>query len=105
MSATVYISGQIPQNSKGELSLSDPLPDLAKQCIANLQTILQEAHPGATLKNIVKCVVFITDMANFGAVNEGYEAAFGDHRPARSCVAVKQLPRGVPVEIEAVAVV
>lgn len=83
---------------------SKPLPEQAKACIANLEAIIKAADPGATLNNIVKCVVFITDMDNFAEVNKGYVEAFGSHRPARSCVAVKQLPRGVPVEIEAVAV-
>lgn len=82
-----------------------PLPEQTKACIANLEAVLKAAHPGATLKNIVKCVVFITDMDNFAIINKGYEEAFGDHRPARSCVAVKQLPKGVPVEVEAVAVI
>ncbi|KAL9050094.1 MAG: hypothetical protein Q9162_006832 [Coniocarpon cinnabarinum] len=87
------------------ISTDKACPEQAKACIANLEAILKEAHPGATLKNIVKCVVFITDMADFAEVNKGYEEAFGSHRPARSCIAVKQLPKGVPVEIEAVAVI
>ena len=90
--------------SQGELLTSEPLPDQAKACIANLEAIIKEAHPGATLKNIVRCGVFITDMRNFAEVNKGYEAAFGNHRPARTCVAVKELPKGVAVEIEAIAV-
>ena len=81
-----------------------PIGEQAKACIANLEAVLKAAQPGATLKNIVKCVVFLTDMDNFDAVNKGYGEAFGDHRPARTCIAVKQLPKGVPVEIEAVAV-
>lgn len=94
----------MPATASGELLTSKPLPEQAKACIANLEAILKEAHPGASLKNIVKCVVFITDMDNFSEVNKGYEEAFAGHKPARSCVAVKQLPKGVPVEIEAVAV-
>lgn len=57
------------------------------------------------MDKVVKCVVFITDMDNFAAVNAEYEKFFTAPLPARSCVAVKQLPKGVPVEIECVAVV
>ena len=61
--------------------------------------------PGATLGNVVKCVVFLTDMRNFAEMNGEYERQFAGHKPARSCVAVKELPKGVDVEIECVAVV
>ena len=56
---------------------------------------------GASLASVVKTTVFLTDMADFAVMNKAYVAAFGDHRPARSAVAVVALPLGAAVEIEA----
>ena len=67
--------------------------------IANLERLL--AGQGATLRDVVKTTVFLTDMADFSAMNESYVAAFSGHRPARSAVAVVGLPLGAHVEIEA----
>ncbi len=74
-----------------------PAPELT-QAIANAEALLT-TH-GATLAEVVKTTVFATDPADFPAVNEAYVAAFGDHRPARSMVAVSALPMGATVEIE-----
>jgi 2-iminobutanoate/2-iminopropanoate deaminase len=56
---------------------------------------------GATRADVVKCTVFLTDIGDFDRLNDAYAAFFGDHRPARSAVAVAALPRGAVVEIEA----
>jgi 2-iminobutanoate/2-iminopropanoate deaminase len=72
----------------------------AAQALATLRTQV-EAH-GATLDQVVKTTVFLTDMGNFAAMNEIYCEAFGDHRPARSCVAVAALPIGAIFEVEAI---
>lgn len=75
---------------------------LAAECpqvLRNLQAVL-EAN-GATMADVVKTTVFLTDMGDFAAMNERYVAAFGDHRPARSTVQVAGLPLGACVEIEA----
>lgn len=72
------------------------------QAMANLETVL--AQEGATLDDVVKTTVFLTDMSEYALMNEIYTAALGDHRPARSAVAVAALPVGACVEIEAVAV-
>lgn len=69
------------------------------QAMANLTTVLESA--GAGLADIVKTTVFLTDMADYADMNEVYTAALGDHRPARSAVAVAALPVGACVEIEA----
>lgn len=69
--------------------------------VANLAAVLASA--GATLDQVVKTTVFLTDMADFEEMNAAYLAAFGSHRPARSAVAVVALPRGAQVEIEAIA--
>ena len=72
----------------------------AAQALANLRT--QVEANGATLDQVVKTTVFLIDMGNFAAMNEIYCEAFGDHRPARSCVAVAALPIGAIFEVEAI---
>jgi 2-iminobutanoate/2-iminopropanoate deaminase len=73
----------------------------AAQALVNLRTQL-EAN-GATLEHVVKTTVFLDDMGDFAAINEVYCDAFGDHRPARSCVEVAALPIGALFEVEAIA--
>ena len=73
--------------------------EATRQCVANVRALL-EGH-GATLDQVVKTTVFLTDMADYAEMNEAYMAAFGDHRPARSAVAVAALPIGARIEIEA----
>ncbi|MDE0801828.1 MAG: Rid family detoxifying hydrolase [Acidimicrobiales bacterium] len=72
------------------------------QAMANLETVL--AQENATLDDVVKTTVFLTDMGEYSLMNEIYTEALGDHRPARSAVAVAALPIGACVEIEAIAV-
>jgi 2-iminobutanoate/2-iminopropanoate deaminase len=69
------------------------------QAVKNVASLLESE--GSGLKDVVKTTVFLTDMANFGAMNDAYVAAFGDNRPARSAFAVVGLPLGALVEIEA----
>lgn len=71
----------------------------ARQALTNLQTLLESE--GASMSDVVKCTVFLTDMDDFGSINVIYMDAFGDHRPARSCVAVAALPIGAVFEVEA----
>ncbi|KAL8769551.1 MAG: hypothetical protein Q9209_004482 [Squamulea sp. 1 TL-2023] len=99
----LYISGQLPALPSGEL----PPGSIAYKtslCIANLKAILSAA--GSDISRVVKTTVFLTDMKDFAEVNKEYEKHFGVDgglKPARSCVAVHQLPKGVEVEIECVA--
>jgi 2-iminobutanoate/2-iminopropanoate deaminase len=94
--------------SSGQLGL-DPetgtLPEgiqaQAAQALANVDAILKEA--GFERSNVVKTVVFLKNMSDFGVVNELYADFFGDHKPARSCVEVSCLPKNGLVEIEVVA--
>jgi 2-iminobutanoate/2-iminopropanoate deaminase len=69
------------------------------QAVKNVASLLESEASG--LKDVVKTTVFLTDMANFGAMNDAYVTAFGDNRPARSAFAVVGLPLGALVEIEA----
>ncbi|MDP9404358.1 MAG: Rid family detoxifying hydrolase [Actinomycetota bacterium] len=75
------------------------VPAQTGQALANLTALL--AGEEASLEHVVKTTVFLTDMADFAAMNEAYAQAFAGHRPARSAVAVVALPLGAAVEIEA----
>lgn len=98
----VYCSGQIPLVPEAGEIVEGDIKAQAKQSLENVKAVLTEA--GATFSNVVKTTVFIVDMADFGAINEVYAEYFGDHKPARSCVAVKELPKGARVEVEVLVV-
>ena len=72
-----------------------------RQVFVNLRTVLSSAE--ASLADVVKTTVFLTNMDDYAVMNEIYIEEFGDHRPARSAVAVAALPLGAAIEIEAVA--
>ncbi len=97
----VFTAGQVALDpATGEVVAGD-VADQTTRVMENLRAILSAA--GSSFEHVVKTTVFLVDMADFAAMNEVYARAFGDHRPARSTVAVSALPRGVRVEIEAVA--
>ena len=96
----VYTSGQIPINpTSGEIEAKD-IESQTEQVCKNLDAVLTEA--GASLTSVVKTTCFLADMADFAAFN-GVYAKYFTACPARSCVAVKALPKGSLVEIEAIA--
>ena len=97
----LYCSGQTPLDPESMKIEIANIEGQTKRAIKNLEAILQEA--GLTLKNVVKTNVFLTDMENFSKMNEIYKLCFGDHRPARTTVAVKGLPYNALVEIECIA--
>lgn len=98
----LYLSGQIGMNpATGEL-VSDDVREQTARALQNMKAVLAAA--GATAENVVKTTVFLTDMADFQAVNSVYAEMFSSDAPARSCVAVAALPKGAKVEVEAVAV-
>ena len=94
-------SGQVGQVD-GKL-VDGGVPEQITQAIRNLETLLQSE--GSSLADVVKAGVFLTDIADFATMNDAYIAAFGDHRPARTTVAVAGLPMGAAVEVEAWAFV
>ena len=99
---TLFLSGQValvPQT--GDLVLTDIQAE-TKQVMANIKAVLTEA--GLGFENVVKCSIFLSDLNNFGAVNEVYGTYFGDQPPARECVEVARLPKDVNVEISVIAV-
>jgi 2-iminobutanoate/2-iminopropanoate deaminase len=97
----LYISGQIPINpATGELTM-DSIKSETEQVMRNLNAVLLEA--GFEFSNILKTTIFLSDMSLFAEVNEVYGSYFESDFPARETVAVKGLPKGVNVEISAVA--
>ena len=96
----LYVSGQIPVDpATGEVAGPD-INAQAEQSMKNVGAILDEA--GTSFENVVKTTCFIADMADFAAFNSIYEKYFTS-KPARSCVAVKTLPKNVLCEVEAIA--
>ena len=100
---TVFFSGQIPLDpATGELRLFDGnAAEQAKLVMENLKAVL--AAEDLTFNDVIKTTIFLSDMDNFGKVNEVYASYFGDYKPARACVEVARLPKDVDVEIEAIA--
>jgi 2-iminobutanoate/2-iminopropanoate deaminase len=96
----VFISGQIPMDASGKLVAGDIVVQTC-QVIENLKTILAAA--GLTLSAVVKTTVFLADMANFQEMNRVYGEFFPVNPPARTTIQAAALPKGVGVEIEAVA--
>lgn len=99
----LYTSGQIPLDpTSGEVVGTD-IRSQTHRVLQNVQAVLQGG--GASLKSVVKTTVFLVHMSDFQAMNEVYASYFGDVAPARSTVAVAELPRQALVEIECVALV
>ncbi|MFT6849667.1 MAG: 2-iminobutanoate/2-iminopropanoate deaminase [Sphingobacteriales bacterium] len=97
----IYLSGQIALNPEtGKLEI-DNISDETHLVMKNIKALLNEA--GADFNNVVKCSIFLSDMGNFGAVNEVYAQYFGEKPPARECVQVSVLPKNVNVEISVIA--
>lgn len=99
----VFTAGQIPLDPQSGQIVPGNVVAQTERVLANLEAILTAA--GATWADVVKTTVFLHDMNDFPLVNEAYAKAFGNARPARSTVQVSALPRGVLVEIDAIAVV
>ena len=98
----IYTSGMMPIDpSTGEL-VTGSVEAQAEQAISNLEALL--AASGSSIEKAVKTVVFISNMDDFGKINEVYAKHFKEPYPARSCVQVARLPKDVAIEIEAVAV-
>lgn len=97
----IYVSGQIPMTPDNKPVQGD-IKIKAEQVISNINEILKVSN--SDLHHIVKVNIFLTDMKNFGDFNSVYAKYFSEHKPARSCVAVKELPLGVDLEVEVVAV-
>jgi 2-iminobutanoate/2-iminopropanoate deaminase len=98
---TVYLSGQIPLHPQNGQVVGESVRDQTRQVLENIKAVLAES--GLQLSDVVKTTVFMTELGQFGEMNEIYGQYFGSQPPARSTVEVSRLPRGVQVEIEAIA--
>ena len=100
----VYTSGQIALKPDGsDELLNEDVVVQAVQVLKNLEQVLLESE--SSLDDVIKTTIFLANMDDFALVNEVYEEAFGSHKPARSTVAVKTLPKNAKVEIDAIAVI
>ncbi len=97
----IFTAGQVALDPSSGTVIEGGIEEQTERVLANLTAVLEAA--GTSLSRVIKTTVFLTDMADFPAMNAVYAEAFGDHKPARSTVAVAGLPLGVRVEIEIVA--
>jgi endoribonuclease L-PSP len=97
----VFTAGQIPLTPAGDLLDEADIDVQTDQALENVAAVLEAGS--ATLETVLKVTVYMTDMDEFETMNSAYETVFGDDPPARSAVEVAALPRGVDIEIEAVA--
>lgn len=97
----LFISGQIPVNPATG-TVPEGITAQTEQVLKNVEAILKEA--GYTFDNVIKTTCLLSDIANFGAMNEVYAQYFTSNPPARAAFAVRDLPKGVMVEIESIAV-
>ena len=95
----IFTSGQIPVAPDG--SVSEDISEQTRQALLNLKAVVEAG--GSSFDKVIKTTVFITDMAQFGAINAVYSEFFSEPYPARSCVQVAALPKDVSIEIEAIA--
>lgn len=98
----IFTSGQIALRADGTF-LDGTIAEQTTQVLTNLSEVLKEG--GSGLDKVLKTTVFLSDMENFTPMNEVYAKFFGDHKPARSTVAVRTLPKNALVEIECVALI
>ena len=97
----VFASGQIPIDPATGAFVEGGIKEQTRQALTNASAILREA--GTDLSHVVKTTVFLSDIANFAPMNEVYAEFFAEPYPARSAVAVRDLPKGALVEVEVLA--
>jgi reactive intermediate/imine deaminase len=97
----LFTAGQIPLTPEGELLDEEPIDVQTEQALDNLVAVLEEDGLGP--EDVLKVTVFLDDIDDFDAMNDTYASYFESEPPARSAVGVEKLPKGVSVEIEAIA--
>lgn len=97
----IFTSGMIPIDPATNALVTGDIKVQAAQAFSNLKALVEAS--GSSMDQVIKTVVFIKNMDDFGAVNEIYAQFFTDNYPARSCVEVARLPKDVLIEIEAIA--
>ncbi|CAI6077417.1 hypothetical protein V2G26_010353 [Clonostachys chloroleuca] len=99
----IYTSGFTPVDPKVGKLVEGTVADRALQCLRNIGAVLDAS--GSSINHAVKVTVYLTSMNDFDIVNKVYSEFWGEVKPARACVAVKELPRGTDVEMDCVAMV
>ncbi|WP_132058923.1 Rid family detoxifying hydrolase [Halorussus amylolyticus] len=97
----VFTAGQIPLTPDGDLLDDEPIAVQTRQSLENIKAILEEE--GLTMQDVLKVTVFMGDIDDFDEMNDAYKEYFQDNPPARSAFEVGNLPKGIGVEIEAIA--
>ena len=97
----LFCSGQIPLDPKTMQMVGSNAAEQAEQVLKNLAAVLAAA--GGSMAQVARTTIFLVSMNDFAAVNEVYGRHFGNHKPARATVAVKELPKGSLVEIDCIA--
>lgn len=97
----LFISGQIPLDPSTSVIVNQSFEKQVERVLENMKAIIEAA--GGSLRDVVKTTVFLKDMKKFGAFNEVYAKYFSEDPPARSVIEVSDLPRGVEIEVEAIA--
>ncbi len=98
-----YVSGQLPVSREGRLPPDAAFETQARMVIANVQAALESV--GSSLDRVVRCTVYVSDVADWPVFNRIYAEAFGEHKPARTVVPVGPLHYGYRVEMDAIGVV
>ncbi len=96
----IYTSGQIPLTKEGELVERD-IKTQTRQVLDNIRKLLEDCQ--SSMDRVIKVTIYLENMEDFGIVNVLYAEAFGDHKPARSTVAVRTLPKNVLIEMDVIA--
>ncbi len=99
----LFVSGQVPVDAKTMTVVSDNFAEQTRHVLRSIKEIMKAA--GLTLRDVGKLTVFLTDMTRFQEMNEIYKEYFPEDPPARTCVGVKELPRGSLIEMECIAVI
>jgi 2-iminobutanoate/2-iminopropanoate deaminase len=99
----LFVSGAGAHDPKTHKVVEGPIGNQVRQCLENLKTVLEAA--GSSMDRVLKCTVFLTDISTFQEMNQAYHTFFPADPPARSTIAVKDLPANSPVEIECYAYV
>ena len=97
----IFLSGQLPIDPNTGKIISD-IKDATRQTLTNIQSLLGEI--GLSLSDVVKITIFLTNIADFPAVNEIYAGFFPQEPPARSAAEVSSIPKGAPIEIDTIAI-
>jgi 2-iminobutanoate/2-iminopropanoate deaminase len=98
----LFVSGMLPIDSERKLVITDDVKAATELVLTNIKKALESV--GSGLDKVVKATVFLRDMADFNSMNEVYRDFFSENPPARSCLAVREIPGNFPLEIEVIAI-